>query len=245
MQKGEVILEQCSDAMWWPSQKQGRETYSTPRMESCETEEFLSSPPLPSTSAGEVNLPYCLFGEEQSGWAQNMDPIEQLLLYHCPEMFKTEVLIMTTSVSLSFKECLFPPCLFSESKSKLLSGAKHKVAKAASVPGRNGTPTFAAVAAGYDKSPGNAHSWKSKNSLLSNPHALPCFCSVYNPFLQVAAAWRSRQQLKRNLLDVWMFLMQLVKVMARTGNFGQSFWNWRPANPWPAPGKQFALPHSD
>ncbi|XP_077199567.1 transmembrane protein 131 [Paroedura picta] len=44
----------------------------------------------------------------------------------------------------------------SEPKSKLLSGARHKVAKAASLPGRNGNPTFAAVAAGYDKSPGGS-----------------------------------------------------------------------------------------
>uniref|UniRef100_A0A6J0UZ79 Transmembrane protein 131 isoform X2 n=1 Tax=Pogona vitticeps TaxID=103695 RepID=A0A6J0UZ79_9SAUR len=43
-----------------------------------------------------------------------------------------------------------------EPKNKLLSGAKHKVAKAASLPGRNGNPTFAAVAAGYDKSPGGS-----------------------------------------------------------------------------------------
>lgn len=39
-------------------------------------------------------------------------------------------------------------------KSKQPSGTKHKLAKAASLPGRNGNPTFAAVAAGYDKSPG-------------------------------------------------------------------------------------------
>uniref|UniRef100_A0A8D0E9G6 Transmembrane protein 131 n=1 Tax=Salvator merianae TaxID=96440 RepID=A0A8D0E9G6_SALMN len=37
-----------------------------------------------------------------------------------------------------------------------LSGAKHKVSKVASLPGRNGNPTFAAVAAGYDKSPGGS-----------------------------------------------------------------------------------------
>ncbi|KAJ6667462.1 hypothetical protein lerEdw1_016583 [Lerista edwardsae] len=48
-----------------------------------------------------------------------------------------------------------------EPKSKLLSGAKHKVAKAASLPGRNGNPTFAAVAAGYDKSPGGSGLVKS------------------------------------------------------------------------------------
>uniref|UniRef100_A0A8C5SUV5 Transmembrane protein 131 n=1 Tax=Laticauda laticaudata TaxID=8630 RepID=A0A8C5SUV5_LATLA len=48
-----------------------------------------------------------------------------------------------------------------DSKSKLLSGAKHKVTKAASLPGRNGNPTFAAVAAGYDKSPGGSGLAKS------------------------------------------------------------------------------------
>ncbi|XP_074848005.1 transmembrane protein 131 isoform X2 [Carettochelys insculpta] len=43
-----------------------------------------------------------------------------------------------------------------ETKSKQPNGAKHKLAKAASLPGRNGNPTFAAVAAGYDKSPGGS-----------------------------------------------------------------------------------------
>ncbi|XP_055395362.1 transmembrane protein 131 isoform X2 [Bubalus kerabau] len=42
----------------------------------------------------------------------------------------------------------------SDSKAKQPSGSKHKLAKAASLPGKNGNPTFAAVAAGYDKSPG-------------------------------------------------------------------------------------------
>ncbi|KAM4797153.1 transmembrane protein 131 [Rhinophrynus dorsalis] len=36
------------------------------------------------------------------------------------------------------------------------SGTKHKLAKATSLPGRNGNPTFAAVAAGYDKNPGGS-----------------------------------------------------------------------------------------
>ncbi|KAE8625617.1 hypothetical protein XENTR_v10006340 [Xenopus tropicalis] len=35
-----------------------------------------------------------------------------------------------------------------------LTGTKHKLTKATSLPGRNGNPTFAAVAAGYDKNPG-------------------------------------------------------------------------------------------
>nr|XP_009487922.1 PREDICTED: transmembrane protein 131-like [Pelecanus crispus] len=43
-----------------------------------------------------------------------------------------------------------------ETKSKQPNGTKHKLAKAASLPGRNGNPTFAAVAAGYDKSPGGS-----------------------------------------------------------------------------------------
>ncbi|XP_030057243.1 transmembrane protein 131 [Microcaecilia unicolor] len=42
----------------------------------------------------------------------------------------------------------------SESKSKQPNGLKQKLAKTTSLPGRNGNPTFAAVAAGYDKSPG-------------------------------------------------------------------------------------------
>ncbi|KAM8975283.1 transmembrane protein 131 [Pelodytes ibericus] len=36
------------------------------------------------------------------------------------------------------------------------ASTKHKLAKAASLPGRNGNPTFAAVAAGYDKNPGGS-----------------------------------------------------------------------------------------
>ncbi|XP_019384019.1 PREDICTED: transmembrane protein 131, partial [Crocodylus porosus] len=43
-----------------------------------------------------------------------------------------------------------------DTKSKQPNGTKHKLAKTASLPGRNGNPTFAAVAAGYDKSPGGS-----------------------------------------------------------------------------------------
>lgn len=45
----------------------------------------------------------------------------------------------------------------SDPKTKQTSGSKHKLTKAASLPGKNGNPTFAAVAAGYDKSPGEWH----------------------------------------------------------------------------------------
>ncbi|XP_028939043.1 transmembrane protein 131 isoform X2 [Ornithorhynchus anatinus] len=43
-----------------------------------------------------------------------------------------------------------------EPKSKPPTSSKHRLAKAASLPGRNGNPTFAAVAAGYDRSPGGS-----------------------------------------------------------------------------------------
>ncbi|NXV76503.1 TM131 protein, partial [Atlantisia rogersi] len=58
-----------------------------------------------------------------------------------------------------------------EMKSKQPNGTKHKLAKAASLPGRNGNPTFAAVAAGYDKSPGGSGLPKvspSKTDVSSN-----------------------------------------------------------------------------
>ncbi|XP_006244917.1 transmembrane protein 131 isoform X1 [Rattus norvegicus] len=42
----------------------------------------------------------------------------------------------------------------SDTKAKQPNGSKSKLTKAASLPGKNGNPTFAAVAAGYDKSPG-------------------------------------------------------------------------------------------
>ncbi|XP_036158181.1 transmembrane protein 131 isoform X5 [Myotis myotis] len=42
----------------------------------------------------------------------------------------------------------------SDPKTKQPSGSKNKLTKAASLPGKNGNPTFAAVTAGYDKSPG-------------------------------------------------------------------------------------------
>ncbi|XP_036309802.1 transmembrane protein 131 isoform X5 [Pipistrellus kuhlii] len=42
----------------------------------------------------------------------------------------------------------------SDPKAKQPSGSKNKLTKAASLPGKNGNPTFAAVTAGYDKSPG-------------------------------------------------------------------------------------------
>ncbi|XP_069492683.1 transmembrane protein 131 [Ambystoma mexicanum] len=67
---------------------------------------------------------------------------------------------------------------FNEDKPLRPSGSKLKLTKTASLPGRNGNPTFAAVAAGYDKSPGGSGSTKScmnKNDISSSislSHAL-------------------------------------------------------------------------
>lgn len=67
---------------------------------------------------------------------------------------------------------------FSETKIKQPNGTKHKLAKAASLPGRNGNPTFAAVAAGYDKSPGTRTSLKFL--IIPNISWLFCyFAGVY------------------------------------------------------------------
>uniref|UniRef100_A0A8C8VK15 Transmembrane protein 131 n=1 Tax=Pelusios castaneus TaxID=367368 RepID=A0A8C8VK15_9SAUR len=49
-----------------------------------------------------------------------------------------------------------PRSTYSSIVNSSCSNTKHKLAKAASLPGRNGNPTFAAVAAGYDKSPGGS-----------------------------------------------------------------------------------------
>lgn len=80
------------------------------------------------------------------------------------------------------------PCLFSsrtsyssivnsncssDPKAKLSNGSKHKLTKAASLPGKNGNPTFAAVTAGYDKSPGgNGFANKSSSNKSDFPSSL-------------------------------------------------------------------------
>lgn len=48
----------------------------------------------------------------------------------------------------------FFPSYSSDTKVRQTNSSKSKLTKAASLPGKNGNPTFAAVAAGYDKSPG-------------------------------------------------------------------------------------------
>ncbi|KAL2088020.1 hypothetical protein ACEWY4_016848 [Coilia grayii] len=48
----------------------------------------------------------------------------------------------------------------SETVCKVSTGTKNKLTKSVSLPGQNGNPTFAAVAAGYDKSPGGSGTTK-------------------------------------------------------------------------------------
>lgn len=55
---------------------------------------------------------------------------------------------------------------------------KHKLTKAASLPGRNGNPTFAAVAAGYDKNPGGSGLAKSSVARSDIPNRISMSQSV-------------------------------------------------------------------
>lgn len=52
----------------------------------------------------------------------------------------------------SLSDVILPVYFYSEATLKKAPG--NKLTKSASLPGQNGNPTFAAVAAGYDKSPG-------------------------------------------------------------------------------------------
>ncbi|XP_059100000.1 transmembrane protein 131 isoform X1 [Peromyscus eremicus] len=60
----------------------------------------------------------------------------------------------------------------SDTKAKQPSGGKSKLTKAASLPGKNGNPTFAAVTAGYDKSPGGNGFAKISSSKSDFPSSL-------------------------------------------------------------------------
>lgn len=53
---------------------------------------------------------------------------------------------------MTFFSCIYIYFFYSEATLKKAPG--NKLTKSASLPGQNGNPTFAAVAAGYDKSPG-------------------------------------------------------------------------------------------
>ncbi|CAH2223362.1 transmembrane 131 isoform X1 [Pelobates cultripes] len=52
------------------------------------------------------------------------------------------------------------------------SNTKHKLTKATSLPGRNGNPTFAAVAAGYDKNPGGSGLAKTSAAKSDNTNSI-------------------------------------------------------------------------
>ncbi|XP_043928104.1 transmembrane protein 131 isoform X2 [Protopterus annectens] len=58
------------------------------------------------------------------------------------------------------------PVNYSEPSSKA-QNSKQKLTKASSLPGKNGNPTFAAVTAGYDKSPGGCGPVKNSTSMSS------------------------------------------------------------------------------
>ncbi|KAF7646763.1 hypothetical protein LDENG_00182760 [Lucifuga dentata] len=60
--------------------------------------------------------------------------------------------------------------LNSNSEGNLKKAPGNKLSSAASLPGKNGNPTFAAVAAGYDRSPGGTGSAKTENQGKSLAH---------------------------------------------------------------------------
>ncbi|KAI1885093.1 hypothetical protein AGOR_G00216640 [Albula goreensis] len=64
----------------------------------------------------------------------------------------------------------------SEAGLQKASTNKHKLAKSTSLPGKNGNPTFAAVAAGYDKSPGGSGPMRAA---VSKPESLEKMCHPY------------------------------------------------------------------
>ncbi|KAJ8253061.1 hypothetical protein GJAV_G00208690 [Gymnothorax javanicus] len=61
----------------------------------------------------------------------------------------------------------------SETGVKSATGSKNKLTKSTSLPGKNGNPTFAAVAAGYDRSPGGSGSVKGAGSKAEAPGKVP------------------------------------------------------------------------
>uniref|UniRef100_A0A4W4G9K3 Transmembrane protein 131 n=1 Tax=Electrophorus electricus TaxID=8005 RepID=A0A4W4G9K3_ELEEL len=85
-------------------------------------------------------------------------------------------------ISAVSRTCSSPPTsptLFRGSYSSVLNPSElnpkkapgNKLPKSTSLPGKNGNPTFAAVAAGYDKSPGGSGSGKTEGlGMLAGPH---------------------------------------------------------------------------
>lgn len=62
--------------------------------------------------------------------------------------------------------------LNANSEGNLKKALGNKLSAAASLPGKNGNPTFAAVAGGYDKSPGGTGSGKTENQAKTLPHMM-------------------------------------------------------------------------
>ena len=120
----------------------------------------------------------------------------------------------------------------SDSKAKQPSGSKHKLAKAASLPGKNGNPTFAAVAAGYDKSPGewlgirDRHHW----ALGLGTYLWPdCLLLTRSPLLQVGTALPKSLQAKQISRAALASHTLLLTAMAQTGMAGPPQSGWRQA----------------
>lgn len=91
-------------------------------------------------------LPFHSFPSNKQSWSQSIFHEVPTAGTHVPGAVLQAPRPQPTLLSL-----LLPS---SDPKAKQLNGSKHKLTKAASLPGKNGNPTFAAVTAGYDKSPG-------------------------------------------------------------------------------------------
>ncbi|KAJ8350384.1 hypothetical protein SKAU_G00255140 [Synaphobranchus kaupii] len=79
----------------------------------------------------------------------------------------------------------------SETGIKSATGNKNKLAKSASLPGKNGNPTFAAVAAGYDKSPGGSGPVKGAGTKAEAPGkvTIPHMMSVESDGSDSSGLW--------------------------------------------------------
>ncbi|XP_064166359.1 transmembrane protein 131 isoform X2 [Anguilla rostrata] len=79
----------------------------------------------------------------------------------------------------------------SETGVKSASGNKNKLTKSTSLPGKNGNPTFAAVAAGYDKSPGGSGPVKGAGTKAEAPGkvTLPHMMSVESDGSDSSGLW--------------------------------------------------------
>lgn len=108
----------------------------------------------------------------------------------------------------------------SDTKAKQPNGSKSKLTKATSLPGKNGNPTFAAVAAGYDKSPGE---WPAPTAFHFRTVDVPCRLCPAGPhtdsqfLLQVGMDLLKFLQTNQIFPAALAFHTFLLTVMALTG----------------------------